>query len=160
METRHLVRVVVLRTGAALVIGGLAASGAVGIDHAVSGRTTAVTATHSAPAGAVVPARHPEDDFPSQPPADEPPSDGEIAYHTFFRAFTNVPNNEERVVHCGANFPHILFGWGLVIPTLAGQQTSSHAVFNPDGWAFAARGNFSRTVSFNVFAVCADKAPG
>jgi hypothetical protein len=171
MGSSRIGRVAVLRAGAALLISGGVAAGLIGIGHATIGRATVATATHSVPASVAVPAHAPKrpeggersedgDCCPSEPPADAPPSNGEDSWYTFFQAFSNVPNNQERVVYCGRNYPNILSGWGLVIPTLAGQQVSSHAVYNPDGWAFSARSYFGRTVSFNVFATCTSRSRG
>lgn len=168
MASSHRIgRVAALRVGAALLISGGIATGLVGINHATIGRATAARAD-SVPASAAIPAhgpKHPKADdedswYPFEPPAGAPPSHGEDSHYTFFQAFSNVPNNQERVVYCGRNYPYILSGWGLVIPTLQGQQVSSHAVYNPDGWAFSARAYLGRTVSFNVFATCTTQPPG
>src|SRR5579872_5306888 len=168
MGSSHRVgRAAALRAGAALLISGGIAAGLVGFSHADVGKATEARAD-SVPASVAFPAHAPkppkadrEDSwFPFEPPADAPPSNGEDSHYTFFQAFSNVPNNQERVVHCGRNYPYILSGWGLVIPTLEGQQVSSHAVYNPDGWAFSARAYFGRTVSFNVFATCTTQPPG
>jgi hypothetical protein len=156
-----IVRVVARRAGVALLVGAVAAAGVVGIRHAVIGAATASTGTRSAPASVAAPERKlPEADRPSGPPAGSPASDSAFPWYTFFEAFTNVPNNQERVVYCGRNFPFVVSGYGLVIPTLAGYQVSSHAVYNPDGWAFSAHAFVGRTVSFNVFAICTSQPRG
>jgi hypothetical protein len=131
----------------ALLISGGVAAGLVGI--AANGTATAATATHSVPARVAIPAHNAPDD-----PAF---ANGVDSTATFNRFFYHVPNGEERIVYCDATYPHIVIGVGLVIPTLAGHEVSSHAVHHPDGWAFAARSSspFKRTVdTINVIATC------
>ena len=167
MEPRRRALGVVLRlTAVALGIGVIGAAGAFGIGQAVSGNATAATGIHSTPAGADAPTRRSPNTtypigYPSEPPAAQAPSDGPMAWYTLSQIFANVPNGQERILKCPANYPFILSGFVSGIPPAFTQIIANHPVYdNPDGWAGSARYDFGFLANFRIDINCTDKPRG